>query len=122
DENIAVIARRPEFLPLLRAQLGAAQVRRHFAHLVRGYVHRYEVPGLHALNFVMQKALAGGGVCSLHSDPLGKSFAQMLLDFPIRVPRRWVGEGTFSPDAAAQGADPPVDDSSFASRFTTTTE
>ena len=33
-----------------------------------------------------QQALGGGGVCSLRSDPLGKSFAQMLLDMPLRVP------------------------------------
>lgn len=86
DENIGVIARRPEDLPLLRAQLSAEAVRAWFAHLVRGAVERHEVPGLHAFNFVLRQALGGGGVCSLRSDPLGKSFAQMLLDFPIRVP------------------------------------
>jgi len=90
DENIGVIARRPEFLPLLRAQLGAQQVRSYFAHLVEGEVERFEVPGLNALNFVLHRALDGGGVASLRSDPLGKSYAQMLLDHPIRVPRRWM--------------------------------
>jgi hypothetical protein len=34
----------------------------------------------------LHQALGGGGVCSLRSDPLGKSFAQMLLDMPLRVP------------------------------------
>jgi hypothetical protein len=86
DENIAVIARRPEYLPHLRAALTAERVRAYFAHLVRGEVTRHEVPGLHALNFVLSQALAGGGVCSLRSDPLGKSFAQMLLDLPVAVP------------------------------------
>jgi len=93
DENIGVIARRPEFLPLLRAQLGSAQVRAWFAHLVQGEVERHEVPGLHALNFVLHQALDGGGVASLRSDPLGKSFAQMLLDHPVRIPRRWMDDG-----------------------------
>lgn len=93
DENIGVIARRPEFLPLLRTQLTAARVRAYFAHLVDGAVERFDVPGLHALNFVMQRALGGGGVASLRSDPLGKSFAQMLLDHPVRIPRRWVEDG-----------------------------
>lgn len=93
DENIGVIARRPEFLPLLRAQLGAAEVRTYFAHLVAGEVERFEVPGLGALNFVLHRALDGGGVASLRSDPLGKSFAQMLLDHPVRVPRRWIDDG-----------------------------
>ena len=93
DENIGVIARRPEFLPLLRAQLGASQVRAYFAHLVAGEVERFDVPGLDAMNFVLHQALDGGGVASLRSDPLGKSFAQMLLDHPIRIPRHWIDDG-----------------------------
>ncbi|MBO9648965.1 MAG: DUF1446 domain-containing protein [Variovorax sp.] len=93
DENIGVIARRTEFAPLLRAQLGAAQVRAYFSHLVKGEVERFEVPGFDAFNFVLHRALDGGGVASLRSDPLGKSFAQMLLDHPIRIPRRWVDQG-----------------------------
>jgi len=90
DENIGVIAREPRFLPLLREQLTPQAVREWFAHLVRGEVVRYEVPGIHALNFVMGQALGGGGAASLRSDPLGKSFAQMLLDFPLSVPAAWV--------------------------------
>jgi len=86
DENIGVIARHPAAWTWLRTQLHAAQVQAHFSHLVQGSVLRYEVPGLQALNFVLHQALGGGGVCSLRSDPLGKSFAQMLLDMPLRVP------------------------------------
>lgn len=86
DENIGVIARHPKAWAWLRSQLHATQVQAYFAHLVQGPVLRYEVPGLQALNFVLHQALGGGGVCSLRSDPLGKSFAQMLLDMPLRVP------------------------------------
>ncbi|MNZ95826.1 hypothetical protein D3C78_1149960 [compost metagenome] len=89
DENIGVIAREARFLPLLREQLTPQAVRDWFAHLVRGDVERYELPGLNALNFVMHEALGGGGSASLRSDPLGKSFAQMLLDFPIAAPAGW---------------------------------
>ncbi|WP_420991550.1 acyclic terpene utilization AtuA family protein [Cupriavidus sp. 30B13] len=89
DENIGVIAREPAFLPLLREQLTPAAVRAYFAHLVEGEVERFEVPGLHALNFLLHRALGGGGVASLRSDPLGKSYAQMLLDFPLTVPPGW---------------------------------
>jgi len=28
----------------------------------------------------------GGGTSSLSSDPLGKSYAQILLDFPVEIP------------------------------------
>lgn len=88
DENIGVIARRPELYPFLLTQLTAERVHQYFSHLVDGTVQRYVVPGLHAVNFVLHNALGGGGVCSLRSDPLGKSFAQMLLDLPLRVPRQ----------------------------------
>lgn len=90
DENIGVIARKPEYLGLLRQQLTPEAVRAYLAHLVTGSVERFEVPGLHALNFLMHGALGGGGVASLRSDPLGKSFAQMLLDFPLSVPHAWM--------------------------------
>jgi hypothetical protein len=86
DANIGVIAHHARAWAWLRTQLQAEQVQAYFSHLVQGSVLRYEVPGLQALNFVLHQALGGGGVCSLRSDPLGKSFAQMLLDMPLRVP------------------------------------
>jgi len=87
DENIGVIARTPALYPVLLEQLSTVRVQQYFRHLVQGAVQRHEVPGLHAINFVLHNALGGGGVCSLRSDPLGKSFAQMLLSIPVLVPR-----------------------------------
>jgi hypothetical protein len=84
--NIGIIARRPEYLPLLRAQLTPAAVKQYFSHLVQGEVERFEVPGIHAMNFLLHEALGGGGMASLRVDPLAKGYAQMLLDFPIVVP------------------------------------
>ena len=88
--NIGIIARRPEFLPLLRAQLTPAAVKAYFAHLVQGEVERYEVHGIHALNFLLHQALGGGGMASLRVDPLAKGYAQMLLDLPLAVPEEWL--------------------------------
>ncbi len=88
--NIGIIARRPEFLPLLRAQLTPAAVKAYFAHLVQGEVERFEVPGIHALNFLLHQALGGGGMASLRVDPLAKGYAQMLLDLPLAVPEEWM--------------------------------
>ena len=85
--NIGIIARRPEYLPLLRAQLTPAAVKQYFSHLVQGEVERFEVPGIHALNFLLYAALGGGGMASLRVDPLAKGYAQMLLDFSITVPQ-----------------------------------
>ena len=88
--NIGIIARRPEFLPLLRAQLTPAAVKQYLSHLVQGEVERFEVPGIHALNFLLHQALGGGGMASLRLDPLAKGYAQMLLDFPVAVPEAWL--------------------------------
>ena len=88
--NIGVIARRPQWLPLLRAQLTEAVVAGWLAHLVKGSVTRFDVPGIHALNFLCTQALDGGGMASLRNDPLGKGMAQILLQLPVRVPAAWL--------------------------------
>lgn len=84
--NIGILARRPEYLPYIRAALTTDAVAQWFAHLVQGPVHRYEWPGLDGLNFLLERALGGGGIASLRIDPQGKAYAQMLLDFPVPVP------------------------------------
>ncbi len=83
--NIGVIARHPALLPLLREQLTEARVAEWLAHLVKGRVTRYEVPGIDAFNFVCEQALGGGGMASLRNDPLGKGMGQILLAMPVRV-------------------------------------
>jgi hypothetical protein len=85
--NIGIIARDPKWLPVLREQLSAERVHAYFAHLVKGPVQRFDVPGIHAFNFLLLAALDGGGMASPRSDPLGKGFAQMLLDLSVQVPR-----------------------------------
>ena len=84
--NIGVIARHPQWLPLLRAQLTEAAVAAFLAHLVKGRVTRFEVPGIHAFNFVCEQALGGGGMTSMRNDALGKGMAQILLSMPVKVP------------------------------------
>ncbi|MDO8704094.1 MAG: acyclic terpene utilization AtuA family protein [Sulfuricaulis sp.] len=86
--NIGVIARDPKWIPVLRSELTAERVHAYFAHLVKGPVKRFDVPGIQGFNFLLLAALGGGGMASPRSDPLGKAFAQMLLDMPIRVPAR----------------------------------
>lgn len=84
--NIGVIARKPEYFPIILSQLTSAAVKEYFAHLVSGRVQRYLVPGLNACNFLLHDALDGGGTASMRMDPLGKGMGQMLLDIPIAVP------------------------------------
>jgi hypothetical protein len=90
--NIGVIARAPALLPLLRAQLTESAVAAFLAHLVKGRVTRFEVPGINAFNFVCEKALDGGGMSSLRNDPLGKGMGQILLSMPIQVPIALLGQ------------------------------
>ncbi len=84
--NIGVIARKPDYLPWIAAALTEKAVAEHFAHVLEGEVKRWYLPGVQALNFLLEHSLGGGGVASLRMDPQGKAFAQMLLDFPIEVP------------------------------------
>lgn len=91
--NIGVIARRAEFMPAIAAALTPEAVRSWFAHLVEGEVLRFDWPGLNGWNFVLRQALGGGGVASLRYDPQGKSYAQILMDFPVRVPEAWIAPG-----------------------------
>lgn len=91
--NIGLIARRPEYLPVLKAQVTTERVAAWLAHLVEGPVTRYELPGFDALNFVCEAALDGGGMASLRNDPLGKGMAQILLAMPVSVPCGLLGMG-----------------------------
>jgi len=84
--NIGLVARRPEWLPLLWQRVTPEVVQRYFAHLVKGRVERFVLPGIDAINFVLHDALDGGGPASGRFDPLGKGMAQMLLDLPVAVP------------------------------------
>ncbi|QVR68486.1 MULTISPECIES: acyclic terpene utilization AtuA family protein [Acinetobacter] len=87
--NIGVIARKAEYLPWIRAALTEETVASYMQHVLdaeKGRVIRYELPGLNALNFMLENALGGGGVASLRIDPQGKAFAQQLLDMPVKVP------------------------------------
>ena len=86
--NIGVIARKPAYLPYIRAALPASAVAGYFAHFCRGRVDCFELPGLDALNFVLHETLGGGGMASLRIDPQGKAYAQILMDLPIPVPAR----------------------------------
>ena len=48
-------------------------------------MERFELPGTHALNFLLHDVLGGGGVASLRNDPQAKAYAQMILDYPVPV-------------------------------------
>jgi hypothetical protein len=85
--NIGLIARTPKDYPLLAREVTAARVARHFRGMITGPVERYELPNLHALNFLLHGALDGGGTVSLKTDAQGKVFSTALLRMEVLVPR-----------------------------------
>ena len=86
--NVGLIACNPEFYPVLVKEVTAARVARHFKGMITGPVERFELPNLHALNFLLHGALDGGGTISLKTDAQGKVFSTALLRMEIDVTRR----------------------------------
>lgn len=83
--NVSVIPYDEGDYELLVEQLSAERVRQRFEGLVRGPVRRYEVPGIRALNFVLEGALGGGVSRSLALDAHGKSYASLVLTIDVEV-------------------------------------
>lgn len=84
--NVGVIARRAEDYDLIRRTLTVERVKEHFGDLVKGKVERFDMPNIHALNFLLHEALDGGGTVSLMTDAQGKTFSTALLRMWIEVP------------------------------------
>jgi hypothetical protein len=99
--NVGVIALRPEWYPLLARELTVERVTAHFRGVITGPVQRYELPNLHALNFLLHGALDGGGTLSLKTDAQGKVFSTGMLRLMLDVPD----------DEAARLALPPAPES-----------
>lgn len=88
--NTAVIARDPAYLPWIRASLSESAVTDWYRHLfddpTSARVEIFDVPGIHAINFVAHDAQGGGINLSPRFDAAAKSMAQHLLEIPVQVP------------------------------------
>ncbi|MFJ4348915.1 hypothetical protein [Pseudomonas sp. NPDC089401] len=85
--NISLIAFKAEDYPLLLREVTAEKVEAWFAHLRdanAGPVRRYEMPQLHALNFVLPGLLRGGVTRSLALDAHGKCLGAALLKMEVQ--------------------------------------
>jgi hypothetical protein len=83
--NVGVIALRPEWYPLIAESLTLKRVAAHFDGMIDGGVERFELPNLHALNFLLHGALDGGGTLSLKTDAQGKVFSTAMLRMVLEV-------------------------------------
>ncbi len=90
--NIGVIAYRQEYYPILLREVTPERVKAFFGDLVQGHVERFELPNLGALNFLLHRALGGGGTLSLRVDAQGKTLGAGLLRMEIDVDEHKLGD------------------------------
>lgn len=90
DVNIGVIAREEKFHRAIAEALSPEVVGKFFGDEFddpsRKIVHRWELPGIGAHNFLLKNCLGGGGASSLSVDPQGKAWAQRLLELELEIP------------------------------------
>jgi hypothetical protein len=83
--NVGLIALEKEFYTLLVREVTAERVKQHFAGICKGAVERFELPNLHALNFLLHESLGGGGTLSLMTDAQGKTFSTAMLRMEVEM-------------------------------------
>lgn len=83
--NVGVIARKPEYYPLLVKYLTIERVKKHFLGICNGKVERFELPNLGALNFLLHESLGGGGTISLKNDAQGKTLSSVMLRMELEI-------------------------------------
>ncbi len=87
--NISIIPYHADAYSHLLSEVTEDRVRALLAHRPIGAVHRYEVPGLPALNFVIDDALEGGVNLSLGLDGHGKSLSFLVLTMTVQIPMKF---------------------------------
>lgn len=85
--NLSLIPYDPKLYPLLAEQVTEARVLELFRHRGASKVTRYDLPLLHAFNFVVDDVLEGGVNGSLNLDGHGKTQSFRLLSLTVSVPR-----------------------------------
>jgi hypothetical protein len=84
--NIGVIVSDAAHYAWLRTHLSEEAVGEFLRPMGIGKVTRYELPKLHAFNFIIDHALAGGASRSLRIDTQGKALGTVLLELMIQRP------------------------------------
>lgn len=83
--NVGVWVYDPAHYEAVRKSLTAERVKAAYPELFRGTVTRYDLPGLHGLNFVIEHGLEGGVNASLNVDSHGKSFSFLILALEVEI-------------------------------------
>ena len=83
--NIGLIAHRKEWFPLLQECVTAKWLENVFEGMVIGEIEVHPVPGIGALNCVLNGALQGGGTVALRKDAQGKMMGQVILQAEVEI-------------------------------------
>ena len=84
--NLSLIPFNQKDYKWIKNEVTADRVKEHLKKIVQGEVIRYEIPSIHAFNFVCKHSLLGGVTTSLAIDTHGKSLSSALLEMEIKVP------------------------------------
>ena len=77
--NVSIIAYKADAWDILKTNVNEDIVHKTTQHLGVTAVHRYLLPNLHAMNFVLENALDGGVNASRSLDRHGKTLSYLLL-------------------------------------------
>jgi hypothetical protein len=83
--NIALVCRDSAHYEAIASQITAERVAEAFAARKPTRIVRYDLPKLHAFNFVLDDVLEGGVNSSLGLDGHGKALSFMLLNIEIEI-------------------------------------
>jgi hypothetical protein len=84
--NVGVIAYTAAGYAFLLEQLTNERMAKYFATLEPSGVDRFELPKLHAFNFLLYNALGGGASKSLRIDTQGKLLGTSVLELMLPRP------------------------------------
>ena len=88
--NLSLIPYHAQAYAALAEQVTEEKVLALFRHRGATRVRRYDLPLLHAFNFVIDEVLEGGVNGSLNLDGHGKTNSFRLLAMPVRMPRKFL--------------------------------
>ena len=86
SSNLSLIPFDENLYEVLVEQVTEERVRDHFSGIVEGKVERHCLPNIAALNFVLERSLAGGVTRSVALDRHGKTLSYHLLTMSVEVP------------------------------------
>ena len=87
--NVGVYFYNKDIYLWAKQNITERMVKNHFSDIVNGAVKRYELDNIHALNFILEDSLGGGGSETLINDAQGKTHGQAMLLLELDLPKEF---------------------------------